>query len=134
MRKPLSAAVLLRQARANAHLSQSDVARRAQIAQSVVSAYESGRREPSLSTLDRLVAATGHHLVVELEPDPGVPPGLPNTPLGRRLRQRRKALVATAARFGGSLRASMRGVYRAQITAQRHPDDIKSFEEWRGAA
>jgi hypothetical protein len=39
-----------------------------------------------------------------------------------------------AARFGGSLRTSMRGVYRAQITAQRHPDDIKSFEEWRGAA
>jgi len=102
VRKPLSAGVLLRQARANAHLSQSDVARRAQIAQSVVSAYESGRREPALSTLDRLVAATGHHLVVELEPDPGVPPGLPNTPLGRRLRQRRKALVATAARFGGS--------------------------------
>jgi hypothetical protein len=41
---------------------------------------------------------------------------------------------AAAARFGGSLRTSMRGVYRAQITAQRHPGDIKTFEEWKSAA
>ena len=39
-----------------------------------------------------------------------------------------------AARFDGSLRASMRGVYRAQIAAQRHPDAIKTIEEWKAAA
>jgi len=95
-----SAGRLLREARVSARLSQSDVARRAEIAQSVVSAYESGRREPALSTLVRLVAATGHSLVVELKADPNARPGLPDTPTGRRLRQRRKALLATAARLG----------------------------------
>jgi predicted nucleotidyltransferase/DNA-binding XRE family transcriptional regulator len=95
-------ATLLREARTRAALSQSDLARRAGIAQSVVSAYESGRREPSLSTLRRLVAATGHHLTLELEPDPDARPGLPDTPRGRWLRQRRKPLVAAAAHFGAS--------------------------------
>jgi hypothetical protein len=39
-----------------------------------------------------------------------------------------------AARFDGSLRVSMRGVYRAQIAAQRHPDAIKTLVEWEAAA
>jgi hypothetical protein len=38
-----------------------------------------------------------------------------------------------AARFDGSLRTSMRGVYRAQIAAQRHPDAIKTLGEWKAA-
>jgi hypothetical protein len=78
------------------------VARRAGIAQSVVSAYESGRREPSVSTLERLVAATGHRMVIGLERDPAAPSGLPDTPLGRRLRQRRKAVLACATGHGAT--------------------------------
>jgi predicted nucleotidyltransferase/DNA-binding XRE family transcriptional regulator len=100
--EPRTSAALLRQARLSASLSQSDVARRAHVAQSVISAYESGRREPALSTLERLVAATGHRLVLGLETDPDVRPGLPDTPLGRRLRQRRTAVLATARRHGAS--------------------------------
>src|SRR5664279_1292376 len=57
--EPRTSAALLRQARLSASLSQADVARRAHVAQSVISAYESGRREPALSTLERLIAATG---------------------------------------------------------------------------
>jgi predicted nucleotidyltransferase len=83
-------------------LSQTDLARRANVAQSVVSAYESSRREPAFSTLARLVAATGHRLVVELEPDGRSRPGLPDTPLGRRLRRSRTAVLAAARRHGAS--------------------------------
>ena len=101
-REPRTSAALLRKARLSSSLSQSDVARRAHVAQSVISAYESGRREPALSTLERLVAATGHHLVLGLQADPDVRPGLPDTPLGRRLRQRRTAVLATARRHGAS--------------------------------
>ena len=93
---------LLKRARVSAQLSQTDVARRAGVAQSVISAYESGRREPSLSTLERLVHATGHRLVLELERSSDYPPGLPDTPLGRRLRQRRRSILACAARHGAS--------------------------------
>jgi hypothetical protein len=39
-----------------------------------------------------------------------------------------------AARFGGSLRAAMRNVYRAQVAAQRHPDAIKTLAEWKATA
>ena len=98
----LTPGLLLREARKQAHLSQTDVAKRANVAQSVVSAYESNRREPSLSTLERLISATGHRLVLQLERDPDAPSGLPETPLGRRLRQHRRAVVACAARHGAT--------------------------------
>jgi predicted nucleotidyltransferase/DNA-binding XRE family transcriptional regulator len=98
----LSTGSLLREARARANLSQTDVARRAHVAQSVVSAYESGRREPSFSTLSRLITATGHRLEIELKTDEGVRPGIPDTPLGRRLRQRRKSVLAAAGKNGAA--------------------------------
>ena len=52
------ASAVLRDARQKSGLSQTELARRAKVAQSVISAYESGRREPGLSMLSRLVAAT----------------------------------------------------------------------------
>jgi hypothetical protein len=39
-----------------------------------------------------------------------------------------------AARFDGSLRTSMRGVYRAKIAAQRRPEAFKTLAEWKAAA
>jgi predicted nucleotidyltransferase/DNA-binding XRE family transcriptional regulator len=94
----MSAGTLLREARTRARLSQTDLARRAGVAQSVVSAYEAGHRQPSLRTLQRLVAATGGRLVLDLEPGP--PLGLPDTRLGRRLRQRRQAILDLAEGYG----------------------------------
>lgn len=101
-RKDNSAGKLLREARISAQLSQTEVARRALVAQSVISAYESGRREPSVSTLERLVLATGHRLVFDLERSSDCPPGLPDTPLGRRLRQHRRSILACAALHGAN--------------------------------
>jgi predicted nucleotidyltransferase/DNA-binding XRE family transcriptional regulator len=91
---------VLREARKRARLSQTDVARRSGIAQSVISAYESGRREPGVQTLARLVQATGHQLEFEIVPAPGRQLGLPDTPLGGRLRRRRRAIIETAAKRG----------------------------------
>ena len=93
---------LLRTARERAGLSQSELARRSGVAQSVVSAYEAGKRQPALLTLSKLIAATGHTLAINLErSDPSVR-GLPDTPLGRRLRQHRQALLDAVAEAGGS--------------------------------
>ena len=97
-----STAELLREARRRAGLSQSDLARRAGVTQSVVSEYEAGKRQPALPTLARLVVATGHDLKLGLErSDPSVR-GLPDTPLGRRLRQHRKALLEAVHSAGAS--------------------------------
>ncbi|MGH8968626.1 MAG: helix-turn-helix domain-containing protein [Actinomycetes bacterium] len=80
---------LLREARRRARLSQVELARRASVAQSVVSAYESGARQPSLPTLARLVSATGLDLDVRVRRPPS---GLSRLsgPLGRRLRKHRR--------------------------------------------
>lgn len=90
------AAELLRAARERSQLSQSELARRAGVAQSVISAYESGRREPSLPTLRRLIGAAGHEIAIRVFPSPDRTLGLPDTATARRLRQRRKAIIRTA--------------------------------------
>ncbi len=91
---------MIRDARRRARLSQTDLARRAGVAQSVISAYESDRREPGLAMLSKLIEATGHQLTINLEPLPGRRLGLPDTPLGRRLRRHRRAVAALAERRG----------------------------------
>jgi predicted nucleotidyltransferase/DNA-binding XRE family transcriptional regulator len=63
-----TAASTIRGARERAGLTQVQLAAKANIAQSVVSAYESSRREPSLETLRRLVSAAGFDLDVVLVP------------------------------------------------------------------
>lgn len=67
-----TAATLIRDARIAARLTQAELADRADITQSVISAYEHGRREPSFATLQRLIAAAGYTLDASLVPaEPG---------------------------------------------------------------
>jgi predicted nucleotidyltransferase/DNA-binding XRE family transcriptional regulator len=89
---------VLRGARTAAGLTQAELARRAGITQSVVSAYEAGRREPAVSTLARLIEATGASL--ELRVEPGQP--LPTTARGRIVQRHRRQICAVAARHGAS--------------------------------
>lgn len=65
-----SAGGLLLQSRRKAGLTQTELAVRAGISPSVVSDYERGRRQPTLPTLERLIQASGHALVVEVAPAP----------------------------------------------------------------
>lgn len=99
----MTAGSVLRLARSVAGLTQREVATRAGVQQSVVSAYESGGREPSLSTLSALVEACGVTLEVHLGEAllPGTAPSAVG-PIGRRLRRRRAAVLAVAARHGMS--------------------------------
>jgi predicted nucleotidyltransferase len=53
-----------------------------------------------MATLAKLVEAAGHQLRVEAVAMAGAARGLPDTPLGRRLRRRRKAMIDAAARRG----------------------------------
>lgn len=126
------AADVLREARQRARLSQTDVARRSGIAQSVISAYESGRREPGVRTLARLVKATGHELELDVVPAPGHQLGLPDTPLGRRLRRRRKAIIDTAARRGAHNVRVFGSVARAEDTADSDVDLLVDLNEGVG--
>jgi predicted nucleotidyltransferase len=55
-----------------------------------------------MSTLAKLVEASGLRLQIEVIAGLGVVRGLPDTPLGRRLRRHRRAVVEAAARRGGT--------------------------------
>ena len=59
---------LLQEARRQSGLTQAELARRAGVPQSTVAKIERGRRDPSLSTLERLVRAAGLELRVQLAP------------------------------------------------------------------
>jgi uncharacterized protein len=62
------AGTLLRRARTDAGLSQAELAARAGVTQSVISAYESGHRQPALATLAALIEAAGYELAIEVRP------------------------------------------------------------------
>jgi transcriptional regulator with XRE-family HTH domain len=70
----MDAALLVRRAREAAGLSVRELASRAGTSHAAVIAYETGRREPRVSTLERLLAAAGRRprLVLETHhrPDP----------------------------------------------------------------
>ncbi len=57
---------LIRLARYEKGLSQRELARRARTSQSTLSAYEAGRKEPSLETLARIVRSAGLDLRIQL--------------------------------------------------------------------
>lgn len=59
----MDAAPLLQTARARAGLSQRALARAAGTSQSAVAAIESGRKQPTVATLERLLRAAGTELV-----------------------------------------------------------------------
>jgi predicted nucleotidyltransferase/DNA-binding XRE family transcriptional regulator len=85
-------ALLLREARAEAGLTQADLAKRATTSQPAVAAYESGRRTPVLATLARLLAACGREIVLDTQP----------LDSSRLLRQRRDLLLAAGLAHGVS--------------------------------
>ena len=63
-----TAAALVRLARMKAGLSQEDLALRAGVARSMISAYERDRRQPTIATLLRVLRAAGFDLRLHLEP------------------------------------------------------------------
>ena len=65
---PTLAAGLIRLARSKAGMTQTQLAGNAGVSQQVVSEYETGRKEPTLPSLIRLVNAAGYEIRMRLEP------------------------------------------------------------------
>jgi predicted transcriptional regulator len=63
---------LIRQARQAAGLTQAELAKRAGMKQPEIARLESVGANPRLSTLDRIVSATGHNLNLGLEEGSGI--------------------------------------------------------------
>jgi transcriptional regulator with XRE-family HTH domain len=61
----MNTAAALHEARQRAGLTQTALANRSGTSQATISAYERGRKDPSVETLSRLLSATGSRLTVE---------------------------------------------------------------------
>jgi transcriptional regulator with XRE-family HTH domain len=66
----MTAAQALRDARRRAGLTLRELADRADTSHSTLSAYESGRKVPTVATLERVLRAAGFALDLELTPRP----------------------------------------------------------------
>jgi transcriptional regulator with XRE-family HTH domain len=66
----IDAATTIRSARVRAGLSQAGLARRAGTSQPALCLYESGARQPTTATFDRLLRAAGAEAVVIVVPRP----------------------------------------------------------------
>jgi predicted nucleotidyltransferase/DNA-binding XRE family transcriptional regulator len=116
------AAALLQQARREAGLTQAELAARAGTTQSVVSAYEAGHRQPAIPTLAALVDAAGCELVISVRRQPRRL-GRLTGPVGRRVRRRRRDLIAAAAAHGVT---NLR-VFGSVARGQDRPDSDVDF-------
>ncbi|MHB1713185.1 MAG: helix-turn-helix domain-containing protein [Acidimicrobiales bacterium] len=122
-----TAAVLLRDARRRAGLSQAELGRRAGVTQSVVSAYESGARQPSVPTLARLVAATGLELDMRLSEPAAIGPT--RGVLAQRVRRHRVELEAVLARYGLSNARVFGSVARGEESSESDVDLLVDVPE-----
>ena len=116
-----SAGTLLRTARARAGLSQAELAARAGVTQSVISVYESGRRQPALSTLAALVEAAGSRLEIQVRRPATRRSGL-SGPLGQKLRRNRIAVLRAAAAHGVRISGVFGSVARGEDRADSDVD------------
>ena len=94
---------LVRQIRHQAGLTQRDVAMRAGTSQPAVAAYEADRQTPTLGTLERLLAACGHELVVETRPASSPPTAELLSRNRRRILRLARACGITNVRVFGSV-------------------------------
>lgn len=111
----------LHEARLRAGLSQTELARRAGVTQSVISAYESGARQPSLPVLERLVAATGLELELRVRKVPSPLTRL-RGPLGRKVRAQRTEIKRLSAKAGVTNLRVFGSVARGTETARSDID------------
>jgi transcriptional regulator with XRE-family HTH domain len=101
----MDVATSLRDARRRAGLTQADLARAGGTSQATISAYENGRKQPSLSTLSRLLGTTGAQLTVEGPGRRAVEPSATEfEQAGRRLADVLRLAAALPARHDPELR------------------------------
>ncbi|WP_207781924.1 helix-turn-helix domain-containing protein [Phytoactinopolyspora limicola] len=120
-----SAGTILREARRQAGLTQVELARLAGVTQSVVSAYESGRRQPALATLTRLIEATGQDVDMVLRPRRAAPEQ--QRGLGSKVLRHRAELRRAAAAYGASNLRMFGSAARGEDTHSSDVDLLADF-------
>ena len=95
----MKAGEVLRNARSKSGMSQLEVARRSGIAQSVISDYERGKREPGADTYSQLLEILGFTLELRARRRTKTPT-LPDSKLARLVLRHRQEIIALARKHG----------------------------------
>lgn len=112
----------VRDLRRRCRLTQSQLAESAKTSQPTIAAYESGRKSPSLRTLERLAASVGLEAIVDFVP-----------PLTREDRRSLAVHRAIAERLEEDPVAVLRRARRTLARMSRqHPHARRLFSIWRG--
>jgi predicted nucleotidyltransferase len=82
--------------------------------------------------LTKLVEASGHRLLVDALPLPNLRRGLPDTPMGRRLRRRRRAVLEVCSRRGATNVRVFGSVARGDDTTSSDVDLLVDLDEGVG--
>jgi uncharacterized protein len=124
-------AEVIRNARTEARLSQSDLAARARTSQPAIARYEAGTATPSLATLERILAASGNSLRLEVTPRrrPRRAP-IRSTRLAL-LRRSRQRLLDAARRHGARNLRVFGSVARGDETPDSDVDFLVELEPGR---
>ncbi|TQC38879.1 XRE family transcriptional regulator [Rhodococcus sp. WS4] len=137
----MNGAALLERVRRAAGLSQDELARRAHTSRPTLSAYENGRKSPSLDTTQRLLTEAGYDLDatphITFHPVPGargrdhlVPDRLPRLPLEQAMATVELPLTLNWSDPGRSFRLSDRSersrVYEI-VLREGTPDDVLTY-------
>ena len=101
---------LLRAARTKSELTLRELAARAGTSHPTLSAYESGRKTPSIATLTRVLAAAGFALDLEISPRL---PGVDRVARGEELREVLELAALFPARHAPTLTAPIFGADRS---------------------
>jgi hypothetical protein len=119
----------IRGARARAGLSQSALAARARTSQPAIARYEAGTATPSLATLERILAASGNSLVLEI----AARPGRASVRGGRLalLRRSRERLLDAARRHGVRNLRVFGSIARGEETRESDVDLLVELEAGR---
>ena len=120
-----TAAELIREARREAGLTQTDVARRAGTSQAAIARYEAGRASPSVLTLERILRVTGNQL--SLARVPARRTDL-STPQGVTLRKHRKQVLDMARSCGARNVRLFGSVARGEARPDSDIDLMVDFE------
>ena len=117
----MTTAMLIYEARTRAGLTQQALARAAGTSQPTIARYESGRAEPRVDTLNRILSACGRRLdTAEASARHEHIPA--RGPLGRRLRRLRGAITAEVAQAGLTNARVFGSVARGEDTSQSDID------------
>lgn len=119
---------LIREARTRAGLSQAQLAVRAKTSQPAIARYEAGSATPTLATLERILAASGEGLVLDISRRPPRRRGSKGL---ARLRRSRERLENAARRYGVRDLRVFGSMARGEATADSDVDLLVDLDPGR---